>query len=131
MAQRIMVVDDDSNLRLALKYRLEREKYHVEVAADGFQALDMVNTEPPDVIILDLAMPNMNGVEFLVRLRSNPQMLNIPVIILTAVGLDPYTGGTDDLAVADLIMKPCNAKDLVSAVKRALQGARHGGYVAA
>ena len=126
MVQRIMVVDDDSNLRRALKYRLEREKYDVELAADGSEALLKVNAERPDAIILDLAMPKMNGLQFLHRLRDDPRMLSIPVIILTAVGLDTYQGDGNRLEFADLITKPFSTNRLVSAVKRALEGSDHG-----
>ena len=127
MVQRIMVVDDDSNLRRALKYRLEREKYDVELAADGSEALRKVNAERPDAISLDLAMPKMNGLQFLHRLRDDPRMLSIPVIILTAVGLDTYQGNGKRPEFADLITKPFSTNRLVSAVKRALEGSDHGG----
>ena len=126
MTQRIMVVDDDSNLRQALKYRLEREMYDVDLAADGSEALRKVNTERPDAIILDLAMPHMNGLEFLGRLRDDPHTLSIPVIILTAVGLDACQASREGLDLADLIMKPFSTHRLISAVKRALQVSSHG-----
>ena len=124
-----MVVDDDLNLSLALKYRFEREKYDVQMAADGSEALKKVRTERPDLIILDLAMPEMNGLEFLGRLRDDPHMPSIPVIILTAVGLGPYQEKGDGLQFADLVMKPFHTKKLVSAVKQALEGSNHGGHI--
>ena len=127
MTQRIMVVDDDSNLRLALKYRFECEEYDVEVASDGAEALEKASTEQPDLIILDLAMPNMDGLEFLDRLRGDPVRMSVPVIILTAVGLDPYRGGTEDLDFADLIVKPFKTRRLLSAVERALGSSHRGG----
>ena len=120
------MVDDDPNLRVALKFRLEREKYDVQLAADGLEALEKVRAEQPDAIILDLMMPRMNGLEFLSRLRHDLHMLSIPVIILTAVGLDLYRGKSERLEFADLIRKPFSAKRLVSSVKRALEGPNSG-----
>jgi len=120
VARRIMVIDDDSNLRLALKYRFEREKYIVQAAANGMEALEKAKAEQPDLIILDLAMPKMDGFEFLSRLQDDPQMLNIPVIVLTAVGLEPYGGRSENLKIADLIMKPFKAHRLISSVKEIL-----------
>ena len=120
MTRRIMVIDDDSNLRLALKYRFEREEYIVQTAADGFEALEKVRAERPDLIILDLAMPKMNGLEFLSRLRDEFQALDIPVVVLTAVGLDGYRGQGDGLRIADLIMKPFDARRLIASVEEAL-----------
>ena len=127
MTQRIMVVDDDSNLRLALKYRFECEEYDVEVASDGAEALEKAGAEQPDLIILDLAMPNMDGLEFLDRLRGDPVRMSVPVIILTAVGLDPYRGDAEDLDFADLIVKPFKTRRLLSAVERALGSSHRGG----
>ena len=126
MRRRVLVVDDDTNLCLALRYRFEREKYDVEVATNGWEALEKIRAEPPDVIILDLAMPHMNGLELLNRLRDDPHLLSVPVIILTAVGLDLYRGGRERPEVTDLIMKPFTTKRLVSAVRKALEDSNQG-----
>ena len=68
---KIMVVDDDPNIQLALKYRLEREGYHVLLAGDGADALEKVRVEEPDLIILDLVMPRMNGFGFLEQMKGD------------------------------------------------------------
>src|ERR1041385_6486488 len=81
--RRILIVDDDPGARAALIGLLEREGYAVDAAEDGATALHVASDRPPDVVVTDLDMPNMGGMELLTRLRS--QDPHIPVVIVTSL----------------------------------------------
>jgi len=119
----IMVVDDDANIRALLKYRFEREHYTVEVATNGLEALEKVGTQQPDLIILDLMMPEMDGIKFLSLLRNNPLTYYLPVIVLTALGRTPYLERTRELGAAAFVVKPFSPRHLVQEVRKALDEA--------
>ncbi|MCG2767562.1 MAG: response regulator [Chloroflexota bacterium] len=119
----IMIVDDDANIRAVLKYRFEREDYTVRLASNGLEALAEVGSQRPDVIILDLMMPHMDGLQFLSLLKNNPQSQCVPVIVLTALGRTPYDEITRQLGAAGLVVKPFSPRHLVEEVKKALDGA--------
>ena len=84
MAKRVSVVDDDVNIRTALKLRLERDSLIVHTAADGEDALAQIAALHPDLVILDLALPRRDGLDVLAWMRSNTATAHVPVIILTA-----------------------------------------------
>jgi DNA-binding response OmpR family regulator len=92
MAQRILAVDDEENVVRLLQIRLEALGYQVTPAHDGESALRSIAEEPPDLVLLDVMMPKMDGFEVLRRLKSDPHTARIPVIMLTA------RGQFDDLA---------------------------------
>ena len=81
MAEKILVVDDEVSLQETLTYKLEKEGYQVEVAGDGLTALELARSTHPDLVILDVMLPGMDGFEFCRNLR---QESNIPVLMLTA-----------------------------------------------
>jgi DNA-binding response OmpR family regulator len=120
MPPTVMVVDDDENIRTILRYRLEREDYAVQVACDGWDALKQVQEHPPDLIVLDLMMPDMDGIQFLAQLRSNPQSARIPLIVLTALGPEPYGEQTHELGAAAVVTKPFSPRRLVEQVRQVL-----------
>ena len=123
MPPTVMVVDDDANIRAILRYRFEKEHYVVQLATDGLDALRQVQDRRPDLIILDLMMPEMDGIQFLAHLRSSPKTERIPVVILTALGADAYGDKTRQLGAAGVVTKPFSPQHLVQEVKQALEGA--------
>src|SRR5689334_19516253 len=80
----VLLVEDDGDLRQALAELLESEGYACRHAKDGIEALAAVNLEPPDLVIADLLMPLMSGIDLLARLREHPSYRDIPVIAMTA-----------------------------------------------
>ncbi|HXJ67934.1 MAG TPA: response regulator, partial [Verrucomicrobiae bacterium] len=82
--QRILIADDEPDIRLVLRTRLERDGYSVLEARDGAEAVAMARSEMPDLIVLDVMMPEMDGVEVCNRLRASFTTRGIPVIMLTA-----------------------------------------------
>ena len=118
--KKIMIVDDEVNIRTALKYRLKKEGYSVLLAVDGLEALDKVALERPDLIILDLMLPRMDGYEVLERLKGDPRTADIPVIILTARGEKEDRARSLESGAASFMAKPFSPRQLVAEVKRAL-----------
>ena len=87
MTKKILVVEDDTDNRRIVTKVLSVEGYRVVEATDGVEALAKVRTEQPDLILMDLAMPNMDGWEATRRLKSDPTTRSIPVVALTAVAM--------------------------------------------
>jgi CheY-like chemotaxis protein len=109
----IFVVDDDLNAREALADLLEHSGYTVFSAANGREALDYLHhSAPPAVIILDLMMPVMDGVEFLHRQSHDPALLDIPVIILTA------SPPAESVKASAIMRKPVRFDSLLQVVER-------------
>jgi CheY-like chemotaxis protein len=122
--EKIMLVDDDRNLQLALKYRLEKDGCHVLLARDGLDALEKIKAEKPDLIILDLAMPRMDGFGFLERVKGNAAGDSVPVIVLTAYGYQSNRDKSFELGAVEFIPKPFSPRQLVSEVWKILDARR-------
>ncbi len=123
-ADKVMVVDDDLNIRLVLKYRLEREGYQVLLAEDGVDALEKVKAEKPDLIILDLTMPRMDGFGFLEEIRNNGRANAVPVIVLTAYGYESNRARSLELGAVEFMTKPFSPRQLVAEVWKILGAKR-------
>ncbi len=117
----VLVVEDYPVTRLLLKRMLERQKgWKVREAEDGLKGLDAVNRKMPDVILLDLMMPNMDGYEFLKHLRSDPKGADVPVLIITSLnGAENELKGLE-LGADDFVTKPINMTLLVAKIRRHL-----------
>jgi diguanylate cyclase (GGDEF)-like protein len=119
--QRILVVDDEEHIRKIVRFQLEKSGYEVECAEDGVEALKAVEARPPDLILLDLMMPNMDGYEVCKRLKSNYQTNHIPVIMVTAKAeLENKLQGFEEGA-NDYIAKPFALTELLVRVRNVLQ----------
>src|SRR5947207_10287406 len=88
MAKKILAVDDERHIVRLVQVNLERDGYTVVTAYDGKEALEKVQSERPDLIVLDVMMPYMDGFEVLQNLKKNPETRDIPVIMLTAKAQD-------------------------------------------
>lgn len=119
-ADKVMVVDDDRNIRLVLKYRLEKEGYHVLLAEDGMDGLEKIKAEEPDLIILDLTMPRMDGFGFLEEIRGNGKTSPVPVIVLTAYGYESNRARSLELDAVEFMTKPFSPRQLVAEVWKVL-----------
>ena len=108
----VLLVEDEDQLRRVMKDLLEREGYRVAEARDGAQALDEVDRHAPDLIMLDLNLPGLDGYGVLQRLRSRPQTSRIPVIVLTAKGDEDNEVRVFQLGADDFLTKPFRAKAL-------------------
>lgn len=117
---RVLVVDDDATVAEVVARYLERAGFDVETVADGLSALDRATASPPDLMVLDLMLPGMDGLEVFRNLRS---VAPIPVIMLTARGdeVDRVIGL--DLGADDYVSKPFSPRELIARVKSVLRRA--------
>jgi two-component system KDP operon response regulator KdpE len=119
---RVLVVDDEPQIRRALRVTLRANGYEVVEAADGETGLDLAATLPPDVVVLDLALPDVDGVEVCRRLR---EWSEVPVIVLSAVGDDDAKVSALDQGADDYVTKPFSTPELLARVRVAVRrGAR-------
>jgi len=116
----VLLVEDEEQLRRVMKDLLQREGYTVAEARDGVQALDQVDRFAPDVIILDLNLPGIDGYSVLAQLRSRPATRTIPVVVLTAKGDEDNEVRVFDLGADDFITKPFRAKALSARLEAVL-----------
>ncbi len=116
----VLLVEDEERLRRVMKDLLEREGYTVAEARDGVQALDQVDRLAPDVIILDLNLPGIDGYNVLTQLRSRPATRAIPVVVLTAKGDEDNEVRVFELGADDFITKPFRAKALSARLEAVL-----------
>ena len=122
MGKKILLVDDDADFVEAIKLILESKSYDVTVANDGEEGLKKVQTEQPNLIILDVMMPEMDGYEVCAKLKSDPRFKDIPVLLLTAVGeAISTTKYTKEMGMKieadDYIPKPVELNELVERVE--------------
>ena len=118
MAKKILVVDDERDVVELLKARLEANEYKVITAFSGKEALEKAKSEQPNLIILDIMMPEMDGFEVLRKLRIKAETKNIPVIMLTAKGETVAVTKAGDLGSTDYFTKPYDAEELLNYIKR-------------
>ncbi len=118
---KILVVDDEPFLREMLKDILNIEGYQVISAADGKEGLDKIFSEKPDIVLLDCSMPEMDGYEVLERLRKDPQYINLPVIMLTAMSGEKEEIKGFSLGLDDYITKPFKAAVLLARIRTILE----------
>ena len=118
---RILIVDDDRHNRLLLEVMLAPDGYSIVSAPTGEEALAMVAQQPPDLILLDVMMPGMDGYQVVARIKSNPATKHIPVIMLSA--LDDRNSRTHGLSAGaeDFLTKPVNRVELCTRVRALLR----------
>jgi DNA-binding response OmpR family regulator len=115
---KILVVDDEANIADTLKYNLVREGYQVSIAGDGRQALELFKREKPDVVVLDLMLPGVNGLDVCRQLR---QISTVPILMLTAKEeeVDKILGL--ELGADDYMTKPFNLRELIARIRAMLR----------
>ena len=116
---RVLVIDDEASARSGLEKLLRQEGFTVDVAADGPTALGIAADRPPDVVVTDLKMPHMDGIEVLTKLREQDQ--DLPVIVVTAFGDVSSAVGAMRAGAEDYLTKPVDFDALVLSVERALE----------
>ena len=127
-APSVLVVDDDPALREIVAEGLQTEGYEIRFAENGAEALVLVREAQPNVIILDLGMPVMGGLEFLAEINLKPSD-PIAVVVLTAMGDAESAGASFDAGVSAFVKKPFTLNELRGAVKNALAAKEHSTLV--
>ena len=121
--ERVLVVEDQEEIASLLKFKLKSSGYDVILAENGKIALEMAQVTPPDLMILDIMMPVMDGVETMKILKSDEKLKSIPVIMLTAQNTEASVVTGFELGADDYITKPFRTQEFIARVKAVL--ARH------
>lgn len=119
--KRIVIVEDEPDIAEVLSYNLRREGFDVQVALDGTEGLSLIQQMPPDLVLLDLMLPGMDGLEICLELKKKNQTSQIFVIMLTAKGEESDVVLGLGLGADDYITKPFSPKELVARVKAVLR----------
>ena len=124
MPEKILVVDDSDDTREMMTKLLELESFTVVTAEDGSVGLDVAEVERPDIIITDINMPNLNGIEMIRRLRKKPQFSRVPIMAITAYGngvaAEAVAAGANHAAT-----KPIEFEALIGGIKRLLKDSKN------
>ncbi len=115
--QTILVVDDSLVIQRTVGYTLQKYSYKVLEALNGQAALDLLEKNRVDLIILDLAMPKMNGLELLKIIRADTRFQSMPVIMLTGSGLDEDKVASRQIGIDSFLTKPASSEELISTIK--------------
>ncbi len=121
MGKRVLVVDDEPNIVLSLEFLMREAGFEVEIARNGQEALAAIARRPPDVLLLDVMMPEMDGFEVCERLRADPRGRATKVVMLTARGRDSERQRGLALGADAYVTKPFSTRDLVARVKAMLE----------
>src|SRR5215831_16618634 len=124
MASRVMIVEDEPDIRDLLTFHLERDGFQVARASTGTEALRQVRLTPPDLVILDLLLPEIDGLEVCRRLRADAATATLPIIMLTAKGDEVYRVVGLEIGADDYIVKPFSPKELIARVRAVLRRSR-------
>ena len=117
---KILVVDDEINITQILQFSIGAEGYEVITAQNGEEAIDKARREQPDLIILDIMMPRIDGYEACRILKANPMTKNIPVVLLTAKGRDIDKRLGQEVGAIDYIVKPFSPNKLIDRIHKLL-----------
>ena len=123
---KILFVDDEADMVSTVECRLKWSDFDVVTASNGKEGLDKAVSEKPNLILLDTAMPVMNGYEMLEHLRKNPQIKDIPVIMLTAMCEAQDIAKASSYGIADYITKPFDFTELMEKISNALENKTKG-----
>jgi two-component system, OmpR family, phosphate regulon response regulator PhoB len=124
MASRVLIAEDEADIRDLLAFHLERDGYEVSRARTGTEALRLAQERHPDLLVLDLMLPEMNGLEVCRRLRQDAATAGLPIVMLTAKGdeVDRVVGL--EMGADDYIVKPFSPKEVVARVRAVLRRTR-------
>ena len=117
MRKNILIVEDEKDIIEVLRYYLEKENFRVHVASDGFAALESATRLVPNLILLDLMLPGLDGIEVCKRLKSDQRLRDIPIIMVTAKAEEADKIRGLEIGADDYVTKPFSAKELVARVK--------------
>ena len=119
--ENILVVEDDDDIQELVRYNLAKEGYRITGVASGEEALKTVRAKMPDLVVLDLMLPAMNGLEVCRALKSDPKTQHIPIVMLTAKGEEADIVAGLELGADDYIPKPFSPRVLVARVRAVLR----------
>lgn len=123
MSHTVLIADDEPNIVISLEFLLEQNGYRVLVARDGHEALEAIEREAPDLVLLDVMLPRLSGYDVCQRIRQNPAWAHVRVIMLTARGREVEVTKGLALGADAYVTKPFSTRELLDEVRRQLGGA--------
>ena len=124
MAKRILIVDDEPNIVVSLDYLMKREGYETTIAVDGEGALWALGEKAPDLVILDVMLPKLNGFDVCEAIRANPKWRSVKILMLSAKGRDTDVAKGLRHGADAYVTKPFSTQDLVAQIAQLLK--KHG-----
>ncbi len=118
----VLIVDDEPNIVISLEFLLERDGWRVLIARDGQEALDAVQRERPDLVLLDVMLPRLSGYDVCQRIRDNPAWSSVRVLMLTAKGREVEMAKGLALGADGYVTKPFSTDELLARVRALLGG---------
>ena len=123
MIKTILIADDEPNIVISLEYLLQRDGYQVRVARNGQEALDAIQASAPDLVLLDVMLPLVSGFEVCQKIRENPALAGMRIVMLTAKGRDVEMSKGLALGANAYVTKPFSTQDLLAQIRALLGGA--------
>lgn len=120
MPKKVLIVDDEPNIVLSVEFLMQRDGLDVVTASDGQEAVELLASTKPDLMILDVMMPRKNGFEVCAEVRADPELEGIPILMLTAKGREAEMKKGISLGADAYITKPFSTHDLVAKVHELL-----------
>ncbi len=129
MSRRILIVDDEPNIVTSLEFLMRGDDYEVQVARNGEEALQLADSFRPDLVLLDVMMPQRTGFEVCQKIRENAALRDVKVVMVTAKGRDVEKERGLDLGANAYVTKPFSTKELMNTVRRLLPDGERGDSV--
>jgi CheY-like chemotaxis protein len=124
MAKKILLCDDEIHILRAAEIKVSRAGYDVRIAHDGQEAWEAILADPPDVLVTDLQMPRCDGLQLTERIRGNPQVSDLPIVLLTAKGFElPRDELREKWKIVEILAKPFSPRELVGLIEKILNAA--------
>jgi DNA-binding response OmpR family regulator len=123
MSRTILIVDDEPNIVTALEYLLQRRGYAVQIARNGEEALKLIESGPPDLVLLDVMMPLRSGYEVCQAIKARPEWRGVKIVMLSAKGRDTEVAKGLALGADLYVTKPFSTRDLVDKIEALVGGA--------
>ena len=120
-SEKVIVIEDEADILEVIQYNLEREGYRVLTARDGKEGLQLIKKEMPDIVLLDLMLPSLDGIEVCRKLKEDPITHSIPIIMVTAKGEESDIVLGLGIGADDYVTKPFSPKELMGRVKAVLR----------
>lgn len=117
MSMKVLIADDEPNIVISLQFMMKREGYEVLVARDGAEALQMIRSEKPRLVLLDGMMPGLTGFEVCEAVRADPDLRDIRIVMLTAKGRETDIARGTGAGVDAYVTKPFSTRDLIVTIK--------------
>jgi DNA-binding response OmpR family regulator len=120
MSKTVLIADDEPNIVISLEFLLEQDGYRVLLARDGHEALEVIEREVPDLVLLDVMLPRLSGYDVCQQIRQNPALAKVRVIMLTARGREVEVTKGLALGADAYVTKPFSTRELLEQIRRQL-----------